>query len=66
VDAETVRSPQRLLSAEELAAYLRVPVSTLYVWRTRGNGPQALKVGRHLRYRSDDVEDWLERRKVPA
>src|SRR4051794_29212780 len=51
-----------LLSAQEVAAYLGVPVATLYVWRTRGGGPPAFKVGRHLRYRHDDLQDWLTQR----
>ncbi|MFQ5968579.1 MAG: helix-turn-helix transcriptional regulator [Acidimicrobiia bacterium] len=49
----------RLLTARELAAYLEVPVATLYAWRHRGAGPRAFRVGRHLRYRSSDVEEWI-------
>ena len=29
---------ERLLNINELAAYLRVPVSTIYEWRTKGAG----------------------------
>jgi len=50
----------QLLDAHELAEWLAVPVATLYQWRYTGNGPRALKVGRHLRYRRSDVEAWLE------
>jgi len=55
--------PESLLRPEEVAGYLGVPVPTLYAWRSRGDGPAALKVGRHLRYRRRDVERWLEERK---
>jgi excisionase family DNA binding protein len=48
-----------LMTAEELADYLAVPLATLYAWRYRGDGPPAVKVGRHLRYRVEDVESWL-------
>jgi excisionase family DNA binding protein len=66
VNAETVvAAPERLLGPEEVATYLGVPVATLYVWRSRGRGPLAFKVGRHIRYRRDDVECWLERRADP-
>lgn len=51
----------RLLMPEELARFLGVPVKTLYQWRYRGVGPRGVRVGRHVRYRRQDVDDWLER-----
>lgn len=42
----------------EVAAYLQVPVKTLYTWRYHGKGPRAHRVGRYLRYRWEDVEAW--------
>jgi excisionase family DNA binding protein len=48
-----------LLTPEKVAAYLQIPRQTLYAWRTRGRGPRSLKVGRHVRYRREDVEAWL-------
>ena len=50
----------RLLTVEELADYLVVPVATLYQWRYRSEGPPGFRVGRYLRYRKRDVEDWIE------
>ena len=38
---------------------LGIPIRTIYSWRTRGRGPRALKIGRHLRFRRDDVDAWL-------
>ena len=52
----------RLLSTEEVARILVVPVNTLYCWRYKGTGPKALRVGKHLRYRLVDVLAWLEDR----
>lgn len=52
----------QLMTALEVAEYLEIPIATLYGWRTKGDGPTAIKVGRHLRYRSSDVERWLETR----
>ncbi len=49
----------RLLTAEELAAFLDVPIKTLYMWRYRGEGPVGFRVGRHIRYRWSDVEQWI-------
>lgn len=41
-----------LATIQEAAAYLRMPVATLYAWRHKGFGPKAAKIGKHLRY------DW--------
>lgn len=51
----------RLLSTEQLARFLGVPVKTVYRWRERGAGPRAYRIGRHLRFRWADVRRWQER-----
>jgi excisionase family DNA binding protein len=51
-----------LISAQELAEYLDVPVKTLYAWRYRRQGPPGLRVGKHLRYRRNDINEWIEQR----
>lgn len=48
-----------LLSPKALSEYLGVPLGTVYGWRYKGTGPRACRVGRHLRYRFGDVQDWL-------
>jgi excisionase family DNA binding protein len=48
----------------EVAAYLRVPVETLYTWRKRHVGPPAARVGRHLRYDPAVVRAWLRQRQA--
>ncbi len=53
----------RLLTVEELAHYLQVPRATIYKWRYSSEGPPASRVGRHLRYRLEDVDTWLNSRK---
>lgn len=50
---------EKLLSVEEVADYLGVPVNTLYQWRHKGTGPVAFRVGRFLRYDPAQVRDWL-------
>ena len=52
----------RLVSIGELAGYLGVPVATLYAWRYRGEGPPGFRVGRHVRYRSSDIQMWIASR----
>ncbi|MFI1534519.1 helix-turn-helix transcriptional regulator [Streptomyces anandii] len=57
----TASSAQRgpLASPQDVAAYLGVPVKTLYQWKYRGIGPKVHKVGRHLRYRWSEVDAWV-------
>ena len=50
---------ERLLSVEEVADFLGIPVNTLYQWRHKGTGPIAFRVGRFLRYDPTDVRHWL-------
>jgi excisionase family DNA binding protein len=50
----------KLLKPDEVAAFLGVPKATLYAWRYRREGPPAVRVGRHLRYRWSDLDRWLE------
>jgi excisionase family DNA binding protein len=56
----TVTNVEPLWGVEEVSAFLRIPVPTLYQWRHRHTGPPARKVGRHLRYDPDRVRAWLE------
>jgi excisionase family DNA binding protein len=49
-----------LNSSDELASYLRVPVDTIYRWKTAGTGPRAIRVGKRTYYRTSDVQAWLD------
>jgi excisionase family DNA binding protein len=51
-----------LLTTEEVANWLRVPVATVRQWRANRDGPRGHRVGRHIRYRRSDVEAWLAKR----
>jgi excisionase family DNA binding protein len=54
----SVGGSNRLLSVEELAAYLGVPKKTVYgCWRQWGL--RGYRVGRYLRFRERHVEEWL-------
>jgi excisionase family DNA binding protein len=50
---------EQLMTIEEVADFLQVPVATLYRWRHQGTGPRAYRVGRHLRYEPKGVRQWL-------
>ena len=53
-------SSERLMTLAELSELLGVPMSTLYAWRYRGEGPTGYRIGRHVRYRRSVVEAWIE------
>jgi excisionase family DNA binding protein len=54
------RNMTKLLTPTEVAELLDVPANTLPMWRYRGGGPRFVKVGRHVRYRPEDVDAWLD------
>lgn len=49
-----------LLTIDEAAAYLRLPVSTLRYWRSNGQGPCSRKVGRRVMYTRADLNQWID------
>jgi len=49
----------RLWSVEDLSYFLGVPVDTIYGWRSAGSGPPGRRVGKRLRFRPDDVREWV-------
>jgi excisionase family DNA binding protein len=57
----TVQEAERLMTPQEVADFLAMPVLTLQTWRAKRRGPRIYRVGRHVRYRREDVEEWLER-----
>jgi excisionase family DNA binding protein len=61
VSTETKQSEVTLPSLwtiRDVSAFLGVPVGTLYQWRHRGDGPPALRLGKHLRFDPDMVRRW--------
>lgn len=50
----------RHLSVRELADREGVPDATVYAWRASNKGPRAMRIGKYLRYRLEDVLAWEE------
>jgi predicted DNA-binding transcriptional regulator AlpA len=46
------------MTIDDLAERYQISVATVRNWRIRGTGPKAVKIGRFLRYRFDDVLAW--------
>jgi predicted DNA-binding transcriptional regulator AlpA len=53
------RIEDRLWSVRDVSEYLGISVQTLYAWRSAATGPPGRRVGRRLRYRPQDVRDWV-------
>lgn len=51
---------ENLLSPKQLAKYLGVTTLTLSQYRVQGRGPKYLKLGRVIRYRPSDVQEWID------
>jgi excisionase family DNA binding protein len=61
-----MESLEPLLTVQEVADYLEVPVATIYGWRYRREGPPGFRIGRHLRFRRCDVQDWITHQRHPV
>lgn len=53
------------LTPREAAAYLRTSPSTLAKRRLQGNGPCFVRLGRAVRYRQADLDDWMNGSATP-
>lgn len=53
---------QNILSTKRAAGYIGLSPATLEAWRCRGSGPKFLKLGKAIRYRQSDLEDFLNSR----
>ena len=57
--------PETLFSNAEAAAYIGVEKETLDCWRCSGRYLiPFIKVGRLVKYRKSDLDDWLNSRRV--
>lgn len=54
------RADDQLLTLQEVADVVRVPVATLRYWRHLGTGPRSFRIGRSVRYWRTEVFSWLE------
>lgn len=55
-----------LMTEMELAATLGLCKRTIIRWRMARKGPPHVQMGRSVRYRKEDVKDWLERSVIDA
>ncbi len=51
-------STEQFMTIEDLSARWDVPRETLGQWRSRGQGPDYVRIMKHVRYRVRDVEAY--------
>ena len=51
---------QNFLTEREVAKQIRVSLASLRRWRLLQRGPRFIKVGALVRYRPEDLEQWME------
>ncbi|WP_311380648.1 helix-turn-helix domain-containing protein [Arthrobacter sp. ISL-69] len=56
---QTPETAHEWLSPAQLAEELRIPLATIYVWRSRHQGPRGHKIGAHVRYSRQSINEWL-------
>lgn len=52
----------RLLSADDLAKRLGVSMRSIRGWDASGRIPEPIRVGRLVRWPSDEIDDWIAAR----
>lgn len=52
-------STDRLLKTEDAAEKLATSEQTLRKWRCAGKGPRYVTLGRSIRYRETDLEEYI-------
>jgi len=55
---------QGFFNEKEVARILNISPKTVQKWRREGEGPRFCKLGRMVRYKIDDFEDWTNRRRI--
>jgi excisionase family DNA binding protein len=61
-DAQQSKSqPRELITTKELASRLGVSLSTVHRWRTGPEFPAPIRLGQSIRWRLQEVEEWLRR-----
>lgn len=51
-----------LLNEREVAGLTRMSLASVRRWRLFGQGPKYIKIGAAVRYKPDDISEWLASR----
>lgn len=59
-----MESKENLLTTEEAAAVLGMSEQTMRIWRMDKKGPNYIRINRSIRYRRDDLDEFVANRMV--
>ena len=59
------KEPDSIMTIEEVAKYLKIPKSTVYILAQEGKIP-CQKVGRHWRFRKQTIDQWLDEKSLKS
>lgn len=54
---------EKMLNIDDVADILDISRSTFNRIRGRGGGPKEVRLGKQVRFREEDVWDWLEEKR---
>jgi len=60
--SDALPTPERLLRRPDVAKLCQLSERTLERLDSEGRGPRAVRIGKNVRYRSEDVRRWFEER----
>lgn len=59
-----MENKEGLLTTEEAGKVLGMSEQTLRIWRAENKGPSYIKINRSIRYRRDDLDEFVAKRMV--
>jgi len=63
---QAVGMEKKLMTQAEVSNRLKVDPRTLGRWRSSGEGPRYVRLGRGVRYEADELEAWISDRKAKS
>ena len=63
---QAVGMEKQLMTQAEVSNRLKVDPRTLGRWRSSGEGPRYVRLGRGVRYEADELEAWISDRKAKS
>lgn len=54
------------LTPDQVAERYQISPDSLKEWRYKGVGPRYLRIGKRVRYRESDLEQWEQEREAAA
>ena len=63
IDINSLQTDEKYLTLDDISRYLQLPKATLYKYTSRNTTKlrlRGVRIGRTLRFRTSDVDEWLK------